>query len=126
MSQAVKVSQDLETFLQFMALSEIIQVVTSLVMIALLKCGSETLIGIWEIIWLFFWLLQSIPMTFGISAVFENRKEFDICKDSINPNFGIAFRANTCDIITMASLAFTMIGLVWVAVKVFKDWKKEK
>lgn len=52
-----------------MALSEMIQVVTSIVMIALLKWGKETLIGIWEIIWLFFWLLQSIPLALGISAV---------------------------------------------------------
>jgi hypothetical protein len=70
LSQAVKVSQDVETFLQFLALSDIIQVVTSLVMIMLLKWGSDTLIEIWEIIWLFLWLLQSIPMALGISAVF--------------------------------------------------------
>ena len=70
LSQAVKISQDVETFLQFLALSDIIQVVTSLVMIMLLKWGSDTLIEIWEIIWLFLWLLQSIPMALGISAVF--------------------------------------------------------
>ena len=70
LSQAVKVSQDVETFLQFLALSDSIQIVTSLVMIVLLKWGSDTLIGIWEIIWLFLWLLQSIPMSLGISAVF--------------------------------------------------------
>jgi hypothetical protein len=70
LSQAVKVSQDVETFLQFLALSDIIQVVTSLVMIMLLKWGSDTLIEIWEIIWLFLWLLQSISMALGISAVF--------------------------------------------------------
>ncbi len=109
-----------------MALSDIIQVVTSLVMFVLLKWGGETLIGVWEIIWLFFWLLQSIPMAFGISVVFQNRKEFEICRDTINPNFRIAFRANTCDIIAMASLAFTLIGVLWVVVKVFKVQKKEK
>jgi hypothetical protein len=116
----VKVSQDLETFLQFMALSDIIQVFTSIVMIAFLKYESVFFIGIWEIIWLFFWLLQSIPMAFGISAVFQNRKEFEICRDTINSNLRIAFRANTCDIMTMASLTFTIIGVLWVVVKVIK------
>ena len=95
-------------------------------MIALLKCKAETLIGIWEIIWLFFWLLQSIPFAFGISAVFSSRKEFEICRDSTDPNFRLAFRANTCDIVAKASLAFTVIGAVWVVVKVFRGYKKEK
>jgi len=69
LSSAVKVSQDVEIFLQFLFLSDVINAVASLLMIISLKTQKEWLISILEVVWLFFWLLQSIPMAFGIGAV---------------------------------------------------------